>query len=107
LFGFVLVFRSTRLRVKTIFGVVYNHGTPKLFDGLGSAPLDTMANTNSQCFYHVVFSTKGRENLISPDIEQRIWSYIGGILVNHNMSGIRIGQPLRGYAETNFLLPVG
>lgn len=28
---------------------------------------------------------------ISPEIEQRVWEYIGGILRNHNMSGIQIG----------------
>jgi putative transposase len=52
---------------------------------------DRMANTYSQCFYHIVFSTKGRQKLIAPVIEERVWSYIGGILKNHDMSGIRIG----------------
>lgn len=50
-----------------------------------------MANTYSQCFYHFVFSTKGRSKLLSADIEQRVWEYIGGILRNHGMSGIQIG----------------
>lgn len=58
---------------------------------VASATHDKMANTYSQCFYHLVFSTKGREKLIASDIEQRVWAYIGGILKNHNMSGIRIG----------------
>ena len=56
-----------------------------------SATHDSMANTYSQCFYHIVFSTKGREKLITSDIELRVWSYTGGILKNHDMSGIRIG----------------
>ena len=50
-----------------------------------------MANTYSQCFYHVVFSTKGRFKFISPEIEERVWAYIGGILRNHNMIGVQIG----------------
>jgi len=50
-----------------------------------------MANTYSQCFYHIVFSTKSRVKFISPDIEQRVWAYIGGILKNHNMTAIAIG----------------
>ncbi len=28
---------------------------------------------------------------ISPDIEQRVWAYIGGILKNHGMTAIAIG----------------
>lgn len=50
-----------------------------------------MANTYSQCFYHLVFSTKRRLKFISPDIEQRVWAYIGGILKNHNMTAVVIG----------------
>lgn len=50
-----------------------------------------MANTYSQCFYHIVFSTKERVKFISPDIEQRVWAYIGGILKNHNMTAVAIG----------------
>ena len=50
-----------------------------------------MANTYSKCFYHIVFSTKNRVKFISPDIEKRIWAYIGGILKNHGMTAIAIG----------------
>ncbi len=50
-----------------------------------------MANTYSQCFYHIVFSTKNRMKFISPDIESRVWAYIGGILKNHHMTAIVIG----------------
>lgn len=50
-----------------------------------------MANTYSQCFYHIVFSTKERVKFISPDIEQRVWAYIGGILKNHDMTAVMIG----------------
>lgn len=50
-----------------------------------------MANTFSQCFYHFVFSTKERVKLIHPDIENRVWAYIGGIAKNHNMSAVQVG----------------
>jgi hypothetical protein len=42
-----------------------------------------MANTFSNLFYHIVFSTKHRENFISPDIENRVWAYIGGVARKH------------------------
>jgi putative transposase len=50
-----------------------------------------MANTFSQCFYHFVFSTKERSRFIFPDIEDRVWSYIGGIAKNHRMSAVQVG----------------
>ena len=50
-----------------------------------------MANTYSQCFYHFVFSTKERARFIFPDIEDRVWSYIGGIAKNHKMSAVQVG----------------
>lgn len=50
-----------------------------------------MANTYSSTYFHFVFSTKHRRKLIRPEIEERVWQYIGGILRNHGMSGIQIG----------------
>ena len=38
-----------------------------------------MANTYTALFYHIVFSTKNRVETIKPDIENRVWAYIGGI----------------------------
>ncbi len=38
-----------------------------------------MANTFTSLHYHVVFSTKNRQPWIRPDIEHRIWEYLGGI----------------------------
>jgi REP element-mobilizing transposase RayT len=32
-----------------------------------------MANTYSQLFYHIVFSTKERRNFINQEIEERVW----------------------------------
>jgi REP element-mobilizing transposase RayT len=50
-----------------------------------------MANTYSNLFYHLVFSTKGRADLISEDIEERVWAYIGGIARKRGMTAILVG----------------
>lgn len=50
-----------------------------------------MANTYSNLFYHIVFSTKGREDFITPDIEERIWAYIGGIARKHGLTALQVG----------------
>lgn len=50
-----------------------------------------MANTYSSIFYHIVFSTKNRENWIDIEIENRVWAYLGGIARKHNCMAIQIG----------------
>ena len=50
-----------------------------------------MANTYSNLFYHFVFSTKGRIPFIHQEIENRIWSYIGGIARKHGMTALQVG----------------
>ena len=39
-----------------------------------------MPSAWTQNFYHVVFSTKGRMALIKPDLEERLYPFLGGIL---------------------------
>ena len=39
-----------------------------------------MPSAFTQNFYHTVFSTKHRANLITPDLEQRLFPFIGGIV---------------------------
>lgn len=41
-----------------------------------------MANTYSQIFYHVVFSVRNRECLITPVIKDDLYKYIYGIVKN-------------------------
>jgi REP element-mobilizing transposase RayT len=43
-----------------------------------------MAQTLVQVFIHVVFSTKNRVDMISPEIEPELFAYIGGIAANNN-----------------------
>lgn len=50
-----------------------------------------MANTFSQIYFHIVFSTKNRVDLIHPDIEARVWAYIGGVARKHRMTAIEVG----------------
>jgi putative transposase len=50
-----------------------------------------MANTFSQLFYHVVFSTKERRSFIDQEIEERVWNYIGGIARKHDLTSLKIG----------------
>jgi REP element-mobilizing transposase RayT len=50
-----------------------------------------MANTYSSIFYHLVFSTKNREKWITAEIENRVWSYIGGIARKHKCTALQIG----------------
>ena len=38
-----------------------------------------MADTYTALYYPLVFSTKNRVPHIHPDIEARVWAYIGGI----------------------------
>jgi REP element-mobilizing transposase RayT len=39
-----------------------------------------MPSTYTQNYYHAVFSTKHRAPLITPELESRLYPYIGGIL---------------------------
>ena len=50
-----------------------------------------MANTYSNLFYHIVFSTKGRNDWLSQGIEERVWAYIGGIARNHGLTALQVG----------------
>lgn len=50
-----------------------------------------MGNTFSSLHYHIVFSTKRRRPWITATIEERVWSYLGGIARENKMTPIRIG----------------
>jgi len=41
--------------------------------------------------YHCVFSTKGRRKLITPDLQDRLWPYMGGIARENRMTAVAIG----------------
>jgi putative transposase len=50
-----------------------------------------VANTYTSLHYHVIFSTKNREPWLVPNIEQRIWEFIGGIARAHKMTALQVG----------------
>lgn len=50
-----------------------------------------MANTYTALFYHITFSTKNRVARIKPDIEARVWAYIGGVARKHGLTALQVG----------------
>jgi REP element-mobilizing transposase RayT len=50
-----------------------------------------MAQTLVSLMAHVIFSTKNRELFITPEIEPELFSYIGGILNNHESRLLNAG----------------
>jgi REP element-mobilizing transposase RayT len=50
-----------------------------------------MANTFTSLHYHVIFSTKHREPWIAPDLEERVWKFLGGIARENGMKALLIG----------------
>ena len=50
-----------------------------------------MANTYTSLHYHIVFSTKSRVPYPKPEIEERVWEYLGGVARHHDMTALQIG----------------
>jgi putative transposase len=50
-----------------------------------------MANRFTSIHIHLVFSTKNRDRRITPEIESKVWSYMGGICKSHGIKPIHIG----------------
>ena len=50
-----------------------------------------MANTDATLIYHIVFSTKNEVELIRPEIEERVWAYIGEVARKRKMTAIQVG----------------
>ena len=42
-------------------------------------------------YFHCVFSTKERRPIITPDLQQRLWPFLGGIARENNMKAIEVG----------------
>jgi REP element-mobilizing transposase RayT len=49
-----------------------------------------MSHTYCSSLFHCVFSTKERLKTISPEIQARLWSYMGGIAREHGMKPLGI-----------------
>ena len=50
-----------------------------------------MAHTYTALYYHVIFSTKNREPWIAAEIEERVWSYLCAVAINHRMKALSVG----------------
>jgi putative transposase len=50
-----------------------------------------MSHTFCCSLFHCVFSTKDRRKTITPEIQTRLWPYIGGIARNHGMHALAVG----------------
>jgi len=50
-----------------------------------------MSHTFARLHYHIVFSTKDRQPLIAPDIKDRLYGYLIGIVNNLNGVVVAIG----------------
>ena len=50
-----------------------------------------MAHSYSRNHIHLVFSTKERRPLITPELRTRLWPFLGGIARQNNMKAIEIG----------------
>jgi putative transposase len=59
-----------------------------------------MANTFTSLHAHLVFSTKNRERWLTPEVEDDVWRYLGGICRTHGLTALQIG----GYDDHVHLL---
>ena len=50
-----------------------------------------MAHSYISSLYHCVFSTKERAPLITPELQERLWPYMGGIARDNGMKALAIG----------------
>lgn len=50
-----------------------------------------MPSSHVASYYHLVFSTKERRRLIDPVWEDRLWSYMGGIIKGMDAMPLQIG----------------
>lgn len=42
-------------------------------------------------YFHCVFSTKERQRIITPELQERLWPFIGGIARQNEMKALEIG----------------
>jgi REP element-mobilizing transposase RayT len=50
-----------------------------------------MSHTYCSLLFHCVFSTKERRKRIVPEIQPRLWAYMGGVAREHQMTALSIG----------------
>jgi REP element-mobilizing transposase RayT len=50
-----------------------------------------MGHTYTSLLFHCVFSTKERRAWIDPELQERLWPYLGGIARENDMTALSIG----------------
>jgi REP element-mobilizing transposase RayT len=50
-----------------------------------------MSHTYCCALYHCAFSTKERRKTIVPEIQPRLWAYMGGVAREHEMKALAVG----------------
>ena len=50
-----------------------------------------MAHSYVCSFFHCVWSTKQRRNVIAPQVRVRLWAYLGGIARENGMKALSVG----------------
>lgn len=50
-----------------------------------------MAHSYSSCLIHYVFSTRSRQKVISPELRERLWPYLGGIARENDLKALAVG----------------
>lgn len=50
-----------------------------------------MPHSYSSALFHIVYSTKERRNLITEELQPRLWAYIGGIARENGMKALAVG----------------
>lgn len=50
-----------------------------------------MGHSYTSSLFHCVFSTKERRKLITPELQERLWPYIGGIARDNRMKALTAG----------------
>ena len=50
-----------------------------------------MAHSYISAYIHYIFSTKNRQKIIKPELEERLWPYMGGIARENKMKALAIG----------------
>jgi putative transposase len=50
-----------------------------------------MPHSYVSCLMHCIFSTKGREKIITDEMQARLWPYIGGVARENKMTALAVG----------------
>jgi REP element-mobilizing transposase RayT len=50
-----------------------------------------MSHTYCLALFHCVFSTRERQKVIAPELQERLWAYMGGIAREHGMKALAVG----------------